>query len=294
MSDEEKDKPFVLDMNAISNPADIPPEMAKLLEEVKESQRKLASPMGDLQNVLDEQRRLLDSLRLPIDKGILGDFNTKKVIDDLVKSPLDGMLSQISKPLRSPANLGQEAFEGLSRPSIEVKPLWPNGAPPLPKNPVLETNERLSQLEAHFTQMLNVMTNAAAIGTALQGNANDFLGKFEKASEDTDKSARRAIRVGVIAILIAILTPVFQIAYSSYQDHTEMKLDRLTEEIVKLREGDVQAGEKLLNELQSSNASVNERLISQLRTDGEANREILRRVEQSLSEMKTVTKGTAQ
>lgn len=43
-----------------------------------------------------------------------------------------------------------------------------------------------------------------------------FLIKFEKASADNDRTSSRAIRLGIMAILIAITTAVAQVFYTEF------------------------------------------------------------------------------
>lgn len=276
MSDEDKNKPLSVDLDALmaADGAEVSASMDPALKEIEGYREQLNGPMGDLRKVMEDQQNLLRSLRSPYDNILRGESELKKTIDGLSKSPFHDLHQQARNSM-----LGH----------LEVKTIEAPRMPPMPKNPILETNKRLGQLETHFSQMLHVMTNAAEIGTAIQGHANEFLTKFEKASEDTDKSARKAIWIGVIAIFIAILTPLIQIAYDANQDHTETKLDRLASEVEKLRETDAQSSERLLEALRRGD-DVSERLVNQLKMDGEANREILGKIEKILAEPKAVPK----
>lgn len=93
----------------------------------------------------------------------------------------------------------------------EVMPtLQPPRLPDMPRNPAFETNERLGRIEEQFAEMQTVLIEAAQIATTIQAHAADFLVSFEKASIQTDRSASRAIWVGMIAIAIAIATPFLQ------------------------------------------------------------------------------------
>ncbi|RFB95358.1 hypothetical protein B5K11_10520 [Rhizobium leguminosarum bv. trifolii] len=268
MSDDEKSKPVTIKLADLAAGNDIHRNLARdaASGEMNAIHKRLNNPMADLHKVIEDQQNLLKSLRSPYD-------DLKKTIDGITSPLHDIHLKATNSMLHQP----------------EVKSIEVPRLPPMPKNPILETNKRLGQLETHFTQMLEVMTNAAEIGTAIQSHANEFLGKFEKASEDTDKSARKAVRIGVIAIFIAILTPFLQMAYDAYQDHTEAKLDRLANELVKLRETDAEANQRLIEGLRSGDAEASDRLISQLRADSEANREILREIQKSLSSLRTDT-----
>lgn len=109
-----------------------------------------------------------------------------------------------------------ESFADLhaaERDHIHMRPLR---MPELPPNPILETNRRLERIEQRFEDMQDVAANAATIANGLQAHAAEFLVKFEKAATDNDRSAGRAIRLGAIAILIAIAMPLAQIVYTEF------------------------------------------------------------------------------
>jgi hypothetical protein len=84
----------------------------------------------------------------------------------------------------------------------------------LPPNPLYETNERLASIEQRFNRMESIALNGAEIATDLQASAATFLTKFEKASSDNDRTSRRAIWLGIVAVLIAVAMPVVQIFYA--------------------------------------------------------------------------------
>ncbi len=86
----------------------------------------------------------------------------------------------------------------------------------LPPNPVHETNDRLHRIERQFEKIQDVAANGAEIATGLQSYAAEFLQKFELAATDNNQSAKRAIWLGGIAVLIALLVPVLQIAYAEF------------------------------------------------------------------------------
>lgn len=88
--------------------------------------------------------------------------------------------------------------------------------PELPPNPILETNRRLERIERRFEEMQDVAADAATIANGLQAHAAEFLVKFEKAATENGHSAGRAIRLGAIAILIAVAMPLAQIIYTEF------------------------------------------------------------------------------
>ncbi len=89
--------------------------------------------------------------------------------------------------------------------------------PPIPPNPILETNKRLERIEDQFERMQSIATNAAEIVTGLQGAAAEFLQKFEDTAAENDRSTKSAIRIGKLAIIIAVAMPAIQIIYSEYR-----------------------------------------------------------------------------
>lgn len=102
------------------------------------------------------------------------------------------------------------------------------GHPPMQipeiKNPLLETNERLAKIEKRFLKMEEIALKGAEIATGLQAYAAQFLQKFEIAATETDASARRAVRIGIIAIVIAVAVPAAQTAFEVFWDRpTEVR-----------------------------------------------------------------------
>jgi hypothetical protein len=100
------------------------------------------------------------------------------------------------------------------RPSLESKLEGLEFA--LPPNPIHETNKRLEQIEKRFVRMEKIALNGAEIATGLQASAAQFLVKFESAAESNDKTTKRAVRIGLIAIFFAVAIPIAQTFYSDF------------------------------------------------------------------------------
>lgn len=130
--------------------------------------------------------------------------------------------------------------------------------PELPPNPILETNRRLERIERRFEEMQDVAANAATIANGLQAHAAEFLVKFEKAATDNDRSAGRAIRLGAIAILIAIAMPLAQVVYTEFwrvpSDAADMQtvIADMHREIGALRQTQADVAERLESALERS------------------------------------------
>ncbi|MBY6118535.1 hypothetical protein KUV64_05285 [Mameliella alba] len=128
----------------------------------------------------------------------------------------------------------------------------------LPPNPILETNERLERIEERFEQMQDIATDAAQIANGLQGAAAEFLQKFEKAAADNDRTAGRAIWIGVVAVIIAIAMPTFQIVYSELRrapdngSEIQPALEDVQAEVAGLRDLQAEVSARLAEVINSS------------------------------------------
>ncbi|MBU0779881.1 MAG: hypothetical protein KKC72_07515 [Alphaproteobacteria bacterium] len=136
----------------------------------------------------------------------------------------------------------------------------------IPPNPIHETNVRLERIEQRFEQMLNVAADGAEIATGLQAHAAEFLVKFENAASDNDRSAARAIRLGVIAVLIALAMPLAQILYTELwrvpQDSASMEavISDMQSEIARLRQTQIEAANRIAVTLIQSDQQMVEAL----------------------------------
>lgn len=153
----------------------------------------------------------------------------------------------------------------ITPPYREIEPVR---FPPvhLPPNPIHETNDRLERIEQRFEQMLDVAANGAKIATGLQAHAAEFLVKFEKAASDNDRSAARAIRLGVIAVVIALAMPLAQILYTELwrvpQDSASMEavITDMQSEIATLRQTQIEAAGRIAAALDRSDQQMVEAL----------------------------------
>jgi len=136
----------------------------------------------------------------------------------------------------------------------------------IPPNPIHETNDRLERIEQRFERMLDVAANGASIATGLQAHAAEFLVKFEKAATDNDRSAARAIRLGAIAIVIALAMPLAQILYTELwrvpQDTASMEavITDMQTEIATLRQTQIEAADRIAAALERSDQQMVEAL----------------------------------
>jgi len=193
--------------------------------------------------------------------------NTIEPTNEMVKRlrALTGQFGSVSGIGKVMKQIGdqQRSIDALRLPSPSI------GAEPrmipdlhIPPNPIHETNDRLERIEQRFEQILDVAANGAAIATGLQEHAAEFLVKFEKAATDNDRSAARAIRLGAIAVIIALAMPLAQILYTKLwcvpQDSASMEaviMDMQTE-MTTLRHTQIEAADRIAAALERSDQQM--------------------------------------
>lgn len=84
----------------------------------------------------------------------------------------------------------------------------------IPENPQYEANRRLRSIEDRFEQIHELANDAATIATGLQASAAEFLHQFEEAADKNNRAAKKAIWIGVIAVVSTVLTSIAHIIYS--------------------------------------------------------------------------------
>lgn len=227
--------------NNESDPAKPPPvklEDLKTPVNAAEMMRSLNefSGLGKLSAALKQQQKVMDSITRP--SGAM-----KHIFDDIEKQRK--LLGHLQGP--------KVQMEPPSLRSIEM--------PKLPPNPILETNQKLEGLAAKFEQMLAVMAGAATIANDIQGHAATFLEKFDEASRQTDKSARSAIRIGLIAIVVSVLVSFIPMAVGYFwPDQNLQALENLTKQIATTQNNDRAATARLVETLRQSNQKTIEQL----------------------------------
>jgi hypothetical protein len=204
--------------------------------------REAAAQMDAIRNSIEPTNEMVKRIR-----ALTGQFGSDSGIGKVMK--------QIGDQQRSIDALR------LPSPSIEIKPPEMRDLH-IPPNPIHETNARLERIEQRFEQILDVAANGAAIATGLQAHAAEFLVKFEKAATDNDRSAARAIRLGSIAVIIALAMPLAQILYTELwrvpQDSASMEtvITDMQTEMTTLRQNQIEAADRIAAALERSDQQM--------------------------------------
>lgn len=190
-----------------------------------------ANHLGDL------QKRMSDLQKAVGQESALG-----KIARNI--SAQKGMIDRLGNVLRE-----EELVSATSRP-LDI---------PLIENPIHETNKRLGRIEQQFEQVAQIASDSAQIALGLQAAAAEFLQKFERAADDTNRSGAKAIRVGWLALAIAVITSLAQIV---------SPLVIPDNDAVALRE-EIAGLQAAVAELSSQQLDASERMISAIATGDE-------------------------
>lgn len=130
---------------------------------------------------------------------------------------LGGLLGSKNLGIKSVSEELMKQTEGLkdySRSALEQN--YPHfempRLPPIPSNPAYETNDHLREMAQRLENLVLFGENALRIMNGLQVAAAEFLNDFSQEAEKNSKTAKRAIWVGIFAVLLS----VFQILYSEF------------------------------------------------------------------------------
>ena len=154
---------------------------------------------------------------------------------------------------------GIDAFQPTQFPDVEERVSVPELR--ILPNPVHETNKRLKRIQERFDRMEAIAVEAASIANSLQAFAATFLVKFEKAAADNDRATKRAIRIAILAAVIALIT----MTQTLYAEFWRAPLDAATshaviadmkKEIAELRHTQRVAGDQLSETIAQSNSNI--------------------------------------
>lgn len=210
--------------------------------QVMDEIRRASFPTDEITKALRQPREFQEAL-----SALTGQFELESSIGRIARQIEDQYRSIDALRLNSPPLDNDPAFV----PDLHIPP-----------NPIHETNDRLGRIEKRFEQMLDVAANGAEIATGLQAHAAQFLVKFENAASDNDRSASRAIHLGVIAVVIAIAMPIVQTAYTELwrvpQDSASMEavVADMEAEIATLRQTQIQAADRIAAAVERSDEQM--------------------------------------
>lgn len=90
--------------------------------------------------------------------------------------------------------------------------------PPIPRNPIVDTNAILHRVEEQISRMAEVSEASAAMQTTLNDYAQSAITKMEAGSIQTNRNSNLALGVGVVGVLVAVVTIVISANQQSKAD----------------------------------------------------------------------------
>lgn len=234
-----------------------PPAMNDTVRKAIEGIERQTQPFRDLQDRLTPQLNSVTAAQ----KAMETSFGPLRDLEARMKT-LGGIAGENSSLGRLAEQIGAQksAIDAIRLHETEI-PRIPE-LPPIPPNPIFETNSRLERIEERFEQMQVIAADAAEIATGLQGAAAEFLQKFEKAAADNDRTAARAIWIGVVAVFIAVAMPAAQIIYSEYRREpsngaeVQAALEAMQSELATMRNAQTVANDRLTEALATSDSET--------------------------------------
>lgn len=188
------------------------------------------------------------------------------VLDQLRASGVHDRLSELSATATEGSRLA-DVIRGIEKQQhaldsmVSPEPVIPNLDHLHIESPIVETNRKLERIESQFSQISAIAHKSAQVATDLQAYAAEFLQKFERAAEDANQSGSKAIKVGWLALAIAVVVGAGQIFAPTLMRDQEAEALRqsvvsLNAEISTLRAEQSAASERLIEALANSDEAT--------------------------------------
>ena len=179
-----------------------------------------------------------------------------------VASPLRDIVERMRVQLPHTSRLGltlppmkRSLPTAVPGPKLEVPDF-----PPI-RNPVHDTNEKLSDVLNALDSMEALAIQTAETLTSMDDAASQYLAAFAEASDKADRASRRMIWIGGLAILVAILIPIGNVVYFElHSSHTEASvagaITTISEHIDAIAEAQRESTGQIRSDLNSGNTAT--------------------------------------
>ena len=216
--------------------------------ELKEHARRVLGPVEDMLRA--NKRLFTPSFLEAIQRSQSSAAQLGNMIDRLrIKMP------DVSGGAAAAAALDRIKSPDVYRPELRVPDLSNF------RSPLLDTNERLSDVLNKLEAMKGLALQMAETVRDVSGTASQFIVDFGVAAEKADRSSRRATRIALSAIVVAAILTVVQIGYSEWrirqeQGHTANAINAISTRIEASAESQRESMAGIGTEPNNSNAAV--------------------------------------
>lgn len=124
-----------------------------------------------------------------------------------------------------------------------------------------------------------IALNGAEIATSLQVSAATFLDKFEAVAKDNDKTTKRAVWIGLIAVFVAVVIPLLQSLYT--------EIYRAPSDAATMQEA-ISDIKREVQGLQQTQAMVSDKIAAALAKNGEQATQTLKEIRDLLAKQNEV------
>jgi hypothetical protein len=214
-------------------------------------QERMRQLIGPFKNALEAHKNLFTPSFLEAFKN---SQSSVAQLQDLAKR-LGGNIPDLSK-------LGvATSVDALARPApIErLRPHVPDFS--AIRHPSQDTNERLSEVVDHLDQMGVLAVQTAKTVGDVSKTVSELLITLGAASDKSDRASRRAMKIAISALMVAVLSPLVQIVYSEWRTHqdqtaTNAVVTEVADRIDSVVEAQRDSAKRLSNALENSNEAI--------------------------------------
>lgn len=173
--------------------------------ELQEQTRRMMKPFED---VLKSHKNLFTPSFLDAFKK--SQSATAQLGDMIKRLRID--LPNVSRTVAAQSALDRLNTPEIHRPELRIPDLGTI------RNPVHDTNERLSDVVSRLDSMEGLTLQMAETVQGVSESASQFLVAFGAASDKADHTSRRTIWIAGMAIIVAVFSTLAQIGYSEWRD----------------------------------------------------------------------------
>lgn len=95
--------------------------------------------------------------------------------------------------------------------------------PPLPPNPVVETNRILREQAEHIAEMRELARTTAEMQSSLNDTALQALGEFNAGAIKAERATSKTLMIALISLAVAVGSVILSIGLAVYQEGNEQK-----------------------------------------------------------------------
>jgi uncharacterized protein YukE len=213
-------------------------QLEQMRESMEKIQRQFAGLSGSLSASGFDSLLASTSASRRIDDIIKGSVGSDRIAEFMKGSSGRDRISDILKGSGTDkiAEAMKRANDVISGRGIEAdtfQPPRPYTLPPIPPNPIHETNATLAEVASSIDEMRDLFAQQAVMQSSLNEVATEILDKFVTGAQNAEKSSKRALMIAMIAIAASIL-PVI---YSEIFDNKDQAMLIKQAEIVTVMKG---------------------------------------------------------